>query len=202
MLVMSITEETVDWQVRCWCGTLVVMEETLSSPAPALETTRTVSLSRDCSGSPVTMQRPRNTTSVISYIVRVVRVARSFSALTLLVGQQEGHLAYRKLSGGVLAWLSVWSEVQTCIWPSWWHCHSLSRFSKIQIDLPFWYRLNQVVPEKGPLNTCVCSSRGGSVAEWLACRKAEIQIAVATLWVTVLGKLFTPIVLCSQAANW
>ena len=22
------------------------------------------------------------------------------------------------LSGGVLAWLSVWSEVQTCIWPS------------------------------------------------------------------------------------
>jgi len=24
----------------------------------------------------------------------------------------------KKLSGGVLAWLSVWSEVQTCIWPS------------------------------------------------------------------------------------
>ena len=23
-----------------------------------------------------------------------------------------------KNSGGVLAWLSVWSEVQTCIWPS------------------------------------------------------------------------------------
>jgi len=41
-----------------------------------------------------------------------------FSALTLLVGWQEGHPACRKLSGGVLAWLSVWSEVQTCIWPS------------------------------------------------------------------------------------
>ena len=25
----------------------------------------------------------------------------------------------------MLAWLSVWSEVQTCIWPSWCHCHSL-----------------------------------------------------------------------------
>jgi len=25
---------------------------------------------------------------------------------------------FKKLSGGVLAWLSVWSEVQTCIWPS------------------------------------------------------------------------------------
>ena len=42
----------------------------------------------------------------------------AFSALTLLVGQQEGHPACKKLSGGVLAWLSVWSEVQTCIWPS------------------------------------------------------------------------------------
>jgi len=31
----------------------------------------------------------------------------TFSALTLLVGQQEGHPACKKLSGGVLAWLSV-----------------------------------------------------------------------------------------------
>jgi len=28
------------------------------------------------------------------------------------------HPACKKLIGGVLAWLSVWSEVQTCIWPS------------------------------------------------------------------------------------
>jgi len=42
----------------------------------------------------------------------------AFSALTLLVGQQEGHPACKNPSGGVLAWLSVWSEVQTCIWPS------------------------------------------------------------------------------------
>jgi len=40
---------------------------------------------------------------------------RAFSALTLLVGRQEGHPACKKLSGGVLAWLSVWSKVQTCI---------------------------------------------------------------------------------------
>jgi len=31
----------------------------------------------------------------------------AFSALTLLVGRQEGHQACKKLSGGVLAWLSV-----------------------------------------------------------------------------------------------
>jgi len=42
----------------------------------------------------------------------------AFSALTLLVGRQEGHPACKKLSSGVLAWLSVWSEVQTCIWSS------------------------------------------------------------------------------------
>ena len=35
----------------------------------------------------------------------------AFSALTLLVGRQEGHPACKKPSGGVLAWLSVWSEV-------------------------------------------------------------------------------------------
>jgi len=42
----------------------------------------------------------------------------AFSALTLLVGRQEGHPACKKLSSEVLAWLSVWSNVQTCIWPS------------------------------------------------------------------------------------
>ena len=35
--------------------------------------------------------------------------------LTLLVGRQEGHPVCKNLSGGVLAWLSVWSEVHYCI---------------------------------------------------------------------------------------
>jgi len=35
---------------------------------------------------------------------------------------------------------------------------TVSCFSKIQIGftVPFWYRLTRVVPEKGPLNGCVC----------------------------------------------
>jgi len=60
------------------------------------------------------------------YIFKILRMYRypgtalkalsgAYSALTLLVGQQDGHLACNKLSGGVLPWLSVWSEVQTCI---------------------------------------------------------------------------------------
>jgi len=81
----------------------------------------------------------------------------AFSALTLLVGRQEGHPACKKLSGGVLAWLSVSSEVQTCIWPSRCHCHSLSLASlKSTLVLAFWYRLTRVVLDKGPLNGCVC----------------------------------------------
>jgi len=51
----------------------------------------------------------------------------TFSALTLLVGWQEGHpVCTVKMSGGVLAWLSVWAEVQICMWPSWSHCLLLS----------------------------------------------------------------------------
>ena len=84
----------------------------------------------------------------------------AFSALTLLVGRQEGHPVCKKLSGGVLAWLSVWSKVQTCIWPSWCHCHSLSLASvKSRLVLLFWYRPTRVVLEKGPLNGCVCVYR-------------------------------------------
>jgi len=56
--------------------------------------------------------------------------------VTLLVGRQEGHLACKKLSGGVLARLSVRSEVK--------HMAQLmplpltvSRFSEIQIGFTF-----------------------------------------------------------------
>jgi len=48
---------------------------------------------------------------IFKYLLLLV----AFSALMLLVGRQEGHPARKKLSGGVLAWLSVWSDVQTCI---------------------------------------------------------------------------------------
>jgi len=48
----------------------------------------------------------------------VKRCLVAFSALTLLVGRQEGHAACKKQNGGVLAWLSVWSKMQTCIWPN------------------------------------------------------------------------------------
>jgi len=84
-------------------------------------------------------------------------VCTVFSALTLLVGRQEEHPAHKKLSDGILAWLSVWSVMQMiCIWFSWCHCHPIiSCFTKIQNGLPFWCRLTQVVLEKRPLNVCM-----------------------------------------------
>ena len=87
------------------------------------------------------------------------------TALTLLVGQQEGHLACKKLSGGVLTWLSVWSEMQTCMWSSRCHTHThpfngplsgttrVSRYQKDGTNLDFteardsewqWHQLGQM----------------------------------------------------------
>jgi len=70
-----------------------------------------------------------------------------------------------KLSAEVLAWSSVWIEVQMiCIWSS-----------KIQRDLPFWCQFTQVVLEKRPLNRCSSNHHSrldrnrlttGSVVKW------------------------------------
>jgi len=73
------------------------------------------------------------------------------------LGGRKGIRLVKKLSGGVLAWLSVWSVVQACIRPSGFHCHSLSLASvKSRLVLPFWYRPTWVVPGKGSLDGCVC----------------------------------------------
>jgi len=53
----------------------------------------------------------------------------------LLVGWQEGHLACKQLSGGVLAWLSVWSKVHMARLMS--LPLTVSCFSKIQIGFTF-----------------------------------------------------------------
>ena len=54
--------------------------------------------------------------SEMTYFVSTMN--QPYSALMLLVGRQEGHPACKKLSGGMLAWLSVSGKVQICIWPN------------------------------------------------------------------------------------
>ena len=83
---------------------------------------------------------------------------KAFSALTLLVGWQEGHPACKKLSGGVLAWLSVWSDMhmaQLMPLPL-----TVSCFSKIQTGFTFLVSADPGSPGKGPLNGCVCACSG------------------------------------------
>ena len=48
------------------------------------------------------------------------------------LGGRKSIRPVKKLSGGVLAWLSVCSKVQTCIWPL-----TVSCFNKIQIGFTF-----------------------------------------------------------------
>jgi len=74
----------------------------------------------------------------------------AFSALTLLVGRQEGHPACKKLSAGMVICLERGADLhmaQLMPLPL-----TVSCFSKIEIGLTFWYRLTRVVPERGPLN--------------------------------------------------
>ena len=101
---------------------------------------------------------------------------RAFSALTLLVGGQEGHLACKKLSGGVLTWLSVWSEVQTCIWPSWCHCHSLLLASvKSRLVFTFLVPAHLGSPgKKAVKRVCVCIPWLKAVDEITAIDKHEL----------------------------
>jgi len=59
--------------------------------------------------------------SICFILFQFVLFFRAFSALTLLVGRQQGYPACKKTEwwgAGVVIWLSVWSEMQTCIWPS------------------------------------------------------------------------------------
>jgi len=76
-----------------------------------------------------------------------------FDAVGWAAGMASG---LQKLSGDVLAWLSVWSEMQMVyIWSSWCHCHPIiSCSSKLQNGLHFWCRLTRVVLEKRLLNGC------------------------------------------------
>jgi len=60
--------------------------------------------------------------------------------------------------------------------------HSLSLASvKSRLVLPFWYRLTRVVPEKGPLNGCVCVC--GWLADWVIgqCERARTVLACGSV---------------------
>jgi len=82
----------------------------------------------------------------------------------LLVGWQEGHPACKKLSGGMLVWLSGMrcrrTHSQQMPLPLTISCSSKSRLVLPFLVLPFWYLLSWVIPDKFQKSSktivCVC----------------------------------------------
>jgi len=88
------------------------------------------------------------------------RECTSFNALTLLVGRQEGHPSCKKLSSEVLAWLSLWSEVQTCMAQLMPLPLTVSCSSKIQIGFTFLVPAHLGSPgQRAVKRVCVCLQR-------------------------------------------
>jgi len=83
----------------------------------------------------------------------------AFSALTLSVGQLEGHLACKKTErwgASVVICLERGADLHTAqLMPL--PLKSLASV-KSRLVLPFWYRLTRVVSDKGPLNGCMCAT--------------------------------------------
>ena len=74
------------------------------------------------------------------------------------LGGRKGIRPVKKQSGGVLVWLSLWSNLQTCIWPSWFHCHSPSLASvKSRLVFTFLVPARPGSPGKRAFKRlCVC----------------------------------------------
>jgi len=91
---------------------------------------------------------------------------RTFSALTLLVGQQGGHLVCKRTEwwgAGVVICLERGADLHTALLmplPL-----TVSCFSKIQIGFTFLVPDHLGSPGKGPLNGCVCVCTEENVGE-------------------------------------
>ena len=100
----------------------------------------------------------------------------ALSALTRL-GSGKDIWPVQNMSGGVLVWLSLWSEVQTCMWPSWCLCYSLSLASvKSRLVLPFISahpgRPGQSASKRVCVCVCVLRVELWSLWLWLAAKTA------------------------------
>jgi len=85
----------------------------------------------------------------------VVKQSYAFSALTLLVGLQEEHLAGKNWV--TTCWCGCLSGCWL-LWSSWCHCIPKPyHVIKIRTDFTLWYQLTQVVLEKRPFKGCSSS---------------------------------------------
>jgi len=68
--------------------------------------------------------------------------AFDFNALMLLAGQQEGHLACKKLRGGTLAWLCLGQDADLYMAKLMPLPFTISCSSKSRLVLPSWFYLS------------------------------------------------------------
>ena len=109
----------------------------------------------------------------------------------LLVRRQEGHLAFKNLSGGVLAWLSIWSEVQLMaqLMPL---PLTVSCFTKIQIGFTFLVPAHLGSPGKRAVKrVCVCElqynlQQWSLENEWNWLRSCKSEPACSVSWSKVI----------------
>ena len=92
----------------------------------------------------------------LHFFVYLGSVFVAFSALTLLVGRQEGHPACKKQSGGCWRGYLTGARCRLAYGPADATAIHCLASVKSRLVLPFWYRLTRVVSETGPLNGCVC----------------------------------------------
>ena len=164
-----------NWVVRCWCGYLSGARCRLAH-AQLMPLPLTISCSSKIQIG-FTFLVPAHPGSPGQRAVKRVCVcslfSTAFSALTLLVGWQEGHPACKIewWDAGMFICLERDAELHMAqLMPR----HSLSlAAAKSRLVLPFWYRLTRVVLDKGPLNGCmyVCSLFS---EYWRATRRAIV----------------------------
>ena len=101
---------------------------------------------------------PAQGSSIKTFLTYLLSFFGAFSALTLLVGRQEGHPACKKQSGGVLAWLSCLERgadlhmAQLMPLPL-----TVSCFSKTQIGFAFLVLAHPGSPgQRAVKRVCVC----------------------------------------------
>jgi len=130
----------------------------------------------------------------------------SGASLTLLVGRQEGHPAYKNWAVGCWRGYLSGARCRLASLPSRFHCHSLSLASvKSRLVLPFWYQLTRVVPDKELLNGCVggaaqfCASTPGAESSSYASASVTTPVSAAQIrgWNVIWVESFA-----TRAAGW
>ena len=107
------------------------------------------------------------THSSFKILLTYFTVTNAFSALILLVGRQEGHLACKKLVG---CWHGYVSGSR-CIWPA---DASATHYLLLHdgftiMALPFWCRLTRVVLDKIQEGLLEQETVSGSGISWAIC---------------------------------